>query len=242
VDREKFQALDPMNLIRRLREAPVAVGLIAVNLLVYAVMLAVSPHLVSFDDATLIGAGACVSRANLDVSHWRWLTAAFVHVGIAHVFMNLWVLAQIGVISERAIGRGLFVATYVATGVLGNVLSTFLGAHSVVPRISAGASGAIMGLIGAATVFAWSTGQRALARSLAFNILLVLGVGLTLTARGIASIDNAAHVGGLVAGAAVGFGRVRLPGPAPRWLDATLIAAGVVLTAIAFAVVLVTGA
>src|SRR5665213_1117280 len=130
-----------MNLIRRLREAPVTVGLIAVNLLVYVVMVALSQHLVSFGNATLVGAGACISGANLEGTHWRWLTAAFVHVGIAHIFMNLWVRAQIGVISERAIGRGLFVATYVATGVVGNVLSTFLGAGSAVPRISAGASG-----------------------------------------------------------------------------------------------------
>jgi rhomboid protease GluP len=231
-----------MNLIRRLREAPVTIGLIAVNLLVYLVMLAFSRHLALFDDATLIGAGACVSRANLEVSHWRWLTAAFVHVGIVHIFMNLWVLAQIGVISERAIGRGLFVATYLATGVLGNVLSTSLSASSVVPRISAGASGAIMGLIGAATVFAWRSGQRAVARSLAFNILLVLGVGLSLSAGGVGLVDNAAHVGGLVAGAVVGLGRVRAPAPAPRWLDATLIGAAIALTAIAFAVVLVTGA
>jgi rhomboid protease GluP len=231
-----------MNLIRRLREAPVTIGLIAVNLLVYAVMLGFSRHLVLFDDATLIGAGACVSRANLEVSRWRWLTAAFVHVGIVHIFMNLWVLAQIGVISERAIGRGLFVATYLATGVLGNVLSTSLSASSVVPRISAGASGAIMGLIGAATVFAWRSGQRAVARSLAFNILLVLGVGLSLSAGGVGLVDNAAHIGGLVAGAAVGLGRVRAPAPAPRWLDATLISAAIALTAIAFGVVLVTGA
>jgi rhomboid protease GluP len=231
-----------MNLIRRLREAPVTIGLIAVNLLVYLVMVAQSRHLVSFGNATLIGAGACISGANLEVTHWRWLTAAFVHVGILHIFMNLWVLAQIGVISERAIGRGLFVATYVATGVLGNVLSTFLGAGSAVPRISAGASGAIMGLIGAATVFAWRSGQRAVARSLAFNILLVLGVGLSLSAGGVGLVDNAAHIGGLVAGAAVGLGRVRAPGPAPRWLDATLIGAAITLTAIAFAVVLVTGA
>jgi rhomboid protease GluP len=231
-----------MNLIRRLREAPVTIGLIAVNLLVYVVMVALSRHLVSFGNATLVGAGACISGANFDVTHWRWLTAAFVHVGIVHIFMNLWVLAQIGVISERAIGRGLFVATYLATGVLGNVLSTFLGAGSAVPRISAGASGAIMGLIGAATVFAWRSGQRAVARSLAFNILLVLGVGLSLSAGGVGLVDNAAHVGGLVAGAAVGLGRVRAPAPAPRWLDATLIGAAIALTAIAFAVVLLTGA
>ena len=60
-----------MNLIRRLREAPVTIGLIAVNLLVYLVMIAQSRHLISFGNATLIGAGACISGANLEVTHWR---------------------------------------------------------------------------------------------------------------------------------------------------------------------------
>jgi rhomboid protease GluP len=224
-----------MNLIRRLRDAPVTLGLIAVNVLVYLVMVAVSHRVVSFDGATLTAAGA--SGVGLDVPQWRWLTAAFVHVNLLHIFMNLWVLAQIGVISERALGRGLFAATYVVTGTLGNVLSNVLAANSANPPISAGASGAIMGLIGMATIFAWRSGQRAVARSLAFNILFVLGVGLSLSARGIGLVDNAAHIGGLLAGAVVGLVRVRIQRPAPRWLDVALIGASIALTALAFVVV-----
>jgi membrane associated rhomboid family serine protease len=167
--------------------------------------------------------------------------------------MNLWVLAQIGVISERALGRGLLAATYVVTGILGNVLSNGLAAHSaqqqisagglgaIQQQISAGASGAIMGLIGMATTFAWRSGQRAVARSLAFNILLVLGVGLSLSAGGVALVDNAAHIGGLIAGAVVGLVRVQVRRPAPRWLDLTLITASIALTAAAFAVVQFSG-
>lgn len=222
-----------MNLIRRLRDAPVTVGLIAVNLLVFLIMLVVSRHIVSFDESTLIDAGASVSGVAVEVSHWRLLTAAFVHVGILHIAMNLWVLAQIGVISERALGRGLFAATYVVTGVLGNVLSSLHGVPGVT-RISAGASGAIMGLIGMATTFAWRSGQRAVARSLSFNILFVLGVGLSLSAGGVGLVDNAAHIGGLLAGAVIGLVRVGIRRPAPRWLDATLIGASIALTAVAF--------
>jgi rhomboid protease GluP len=228
-----------MNLIRRLREAPVTIGLIAVNLLVYLIMAAVSGRVLSFDQSTLVAAGA--SGAGLDLERWRWLTAAFIHVNLLHIFMNLWVLAQIGVISERALGRGLFAATYVVTGTLGNVLSSVHAAASSVPQISAGASGAIMGLIGMATIFAWFSGQRAVARSLAFNILFVLGVGLSLSARGVGLVDNAAHIGGLIAGALVGLARVRVPRPAPRWLDVALIASSAALAAMAFAVVQLSG-
>lgn len=230
-----------MSLIRRLREAPVTLGLIVVNLLVYLVMALASRRVVSFDTATLIGAGASVSGIDLPVSHWRLLTAAFVHVNLLHIAMNLWVLAQIGVISERALGRGLFAATYVVTGTLGNVLSSAIATWRGQPTISAGASGAIMGLIGMAATFSWRSGQRAVARALAFNILFVLGVGLSLSARGVGLVDNAAHIGGLLVGAAAGLVRVEVRRPAPRWLDGGLIATSIALTAVAFVAMRLSG-
>jgi rhomboid protease GluP len=225
----------------RLREAPVTCALIATNLLVYAIMFVVSGWRWSFDGTTLIAAGASVSGGGADLSHWRWLTAAFIHANLLHIVMNLWVLGQIGVLSERALGRGLYAATYVVTGVIGNVLSTVLASGRPQMTVAVGASGAIMGLIGMAATFAWRSGQRAAAKALAFNILFVLGVGLSLSARGISLVDNAAHIGGLCAGAAIGLIRVAVRRPTPRWLDATAIALSFALAAVAFAIVLFQG-
>ena len=225
----------------RLREAPVTCALITVNVLVYVIMLVASGWRWSFDGTTLIAAGASVSGGGADLSHWRWLTAAFIHANLLHIVMNLWVLGQIGVLSERALGRGLYAATYVVTGVIGNVLSTMLAAGRPQMTVAVGASGAIMGLIGMAATFAWRSGQRAAAKALAFNILFVLGVGLSLSARGISLVDNAAHIGGLCAGAAIGLVRVAVRRPTPRWLDAVAISLSFALAAVAFAVVLVTG-
>src|SRR5262245_17274299 len=140
-----------MSWLRRLPQAPVTTVLIVANLVVYATMAAASGHLLIFDADTLIKAGATCVRPDVEATGWRWLTAAFIHVHIAHVLLNLWVLAQIGVLSESAIGRGLFAATYIVTGVSGNVLSTILATARGRDVVSAGASGAIMGLIGAAT-------------------------------------------------------------------------------------------
>ena len=226
-----------MNWIRRLREAPVTLAFIIVNLIVFAVMAAASGRLLSFDGVTLIEAGSSVYRPGFEISHWRWLTAAFIHVNLLHILMNLWVLGQIGIISERALGRGLIAAAYVVTGTLGNAASYAMAASRGEALNSAGASGAIMGLIGMAATFAWLSGQRAVAKALAFNILFVLGVGLSLSARGVSLVDNAAHIGGLVAGVILGAIRVRVTRPAPRWLDSLLIGVSLALTAIAFAVV-----
>jgi rhomboid protease GluP len=221
----------------RLRTAPVTASLIAINLLVYVAMAVQSHHLLGFDNATLIEAGASFASPGLEASRWRWLTAAFVHVGLPHAAMNLYVLGQIGIISERALGRGLIAAAYVVTGVTGNILSTVLATTRGVTTISAGASGAIMGLIGMAAAFAWLTGQRAAARSLALNILFVLGLGISLSVGRVAPIDNAAHVGGLVVGLVAGVVRARRPQPLSGRADILLIGISLLLTIIAFAIV-----
>src|SRR3954453_14932354 len=156
----------------RLREAPVTCALIATNLLVYIIMFVASGWHWTFDGTTLIAGGASVSGGGADVSHWRWLTAAFIHANLLHIVMNLWVLGQIGVLSERALGRGLYAATYVVTGVIGNVLSTLRSAGHPQMTVAVGASGAIMGLIGMAATLAWRRGARGAAQGAAFNRLL----------------------------------------------------------------------
>jgi len=226
-----------MSWLRRLPEAPVTAALIVVNLLVYAAMVVSSGELAFFSGPTLAHAGAVIAGPGVPIMPWRWLTAAFIHVHAVHILLNLWVLAQIGVLSERAIGRGFFAAAYVVTGVTGNMLSTAVAAARGRPLLSAGASGSIMGLIGLATVFAWLIGERRIARVLAYNVLFVLGLGFLVSARGLVGVDNAAHIGGLVVGAGLGALRARFPGPAPRWLNGVLIGAAAVATAVAFVLV-----
>lgn len=224
-----------MNLLRRLPEAPVTTALIIANLVVFALMVAASGHFplgAGFGAETLYVAGATIGEPS-----WRWVTAAFIHVNAFHIFMNMWVLAQIGVLSERAIGRGLYLATYVLTGAAGNALGSLVATLRARPQISAGASGSIMGLFGVAAVFAWLTGQRAIASVLAKNVLFVLVIGFALTAGGAIAVDNAAHVGGLVVGALVGAGRFRWPRPASKAFDGALIGASIVIVAVAFAIV-----
>ena len=165
------------------------------------------------------------------MTHWRWLSAAFIHVNPLHILMNMWVLSQIGAVSEGAVGRGLFAASYVITGTAGNIVSTVVANMRGLPLVSAGASGAIMGLIGIAVVFAWSTGQRAIAKNLLMNVALVVMLGF------FANLDNAAHIGGLLAGGVIGFLRVRWPRPVPRWLDVSLLVLSAAVSIAAFVVV-----
>ena len=91
-----------------------------------------------------------------------------------------------------------------------------------------------MGLFGVATVFAWVTGQREIARTLGKNVLFVLVIGFAVTAGGAIAVDNAAHVGGLLTGGVVGFARARWRRPAPRWVGALFVGVSSALVAAAF--------
>jgi rhomboid protease GluP len=220
-----------MKWLRRLSEAPVTSTLLFANLVVYAAMAVASGHALGFDNHTLIRAGANLLGVPQGASAWRWLTAAFIHVNLLHIAMNMWVLAQIGILSERAIGGGVLGAAYVVTGVLGNVLSTLVNAHHGA-IVSAGASGAVMGLIGITTVFAWRSGHRAIARNLIWNVVFVLVLGFSI------HLDNWAHIGGLVSGAAIGLVRSRYSRPLPRAANIALLGLSAATTIVAFALVL----
>jgi membrane associated rhomboid family serine protease len=94
-----------------------------------------------------------------------------------------------------------------------------------------------MGIFGVATVFAWLTRQVEIARALAKNVLFVLVIGFALTAGGAIAVDNAAHVGGLVAGALIGLARARWPRPVSARTDLLLVVGSAALVLAAFAFV-----
>lgn len=221
-----------MTWFRRLSQTPVTAGLLVANVLVFALMAIPTRHFTAFNSEELILAGANLAGIRVDVTHWRWLSAAFIHVNLLHILMNMWVLSQIGAVSEAAIGRGLIAASYVVTGTAGNILSSAIADMRGRPLISAGASGAIMGLIGIAVVFAWRTGQKTIAKNLLMNVGLVLLMGVLVN-----GVDNGAHIGGLLAGGVIGYLRVRWPRPFPRWLDLLLIGLSAAVAVAAFWIV-----
>jgi rhomboid protease GluP len=230
-----------MNWIRRLPQAPLTTALLGVNVAVFIAMVLLGHHVWQFDNRTLILSGANVvlggSAQSVVFSHWRWLTAAFVHVNLIHIAMNMAFLVQLGVLSERFVGGGLLTAGYVVTGVLGNVLSTVWATSHGTPLLAAGASGGIMGLSGMIAVLAWMADQKPIAKALMRNaaFIIVLGVAISFSGRGL--FDNGAHIGGFVSGAAIGGLRTLVRRPLARRYDILLAVAAFLATAAAFAVI-----
>ncbi len=153
------------------------------------------------DVLTLITLGAKSNPNILVGQYWRLVTPIFLHIGIIHLLFNSYALNLFGREVEQLFGSLRFAIIYFLAGIAGSMLS-----FAFSPSVSAGASGAIFGIIGAMAAFLirnretfGETGRQHL-RSLGAMIVLNLVLGVTL-----AGIDNFGHVGGLVTGAILGF-------------------------------------
>lgn len=130
---------------------------------------------------------------------WRLATSVFLHGSLMHVAFNMLGLYSAGVTVERIYGHRLFALVYAGSGLVGASLSLHFAAQK---SVSVGASGAVFGVLGALLVamlenrkhLPKTIGKQALGSS-AFFILYSLAQGFSRP-----GIDNAAHVGGLLAG------------------------------------------
>ncbi len=128
---------------------------------------------------------------------WRLVTAMFLHAGLLHIGMNLWCLFDLGPAVESLFSTAKFIVLYLATGVAGFLLSLGWSPFGV----SIGASGAILGLIGVLIGASFHHGHlgKAYRGELARWVVYIFIFGLFFRT------DNAAHLGGLILGALLGY-------------------------------------
>jgi membrane associated rhomboid family serine protease len=128
--------------------------------------------------------------------YWRLVAAPFLHIGLAHLLLNAWALLQLGVLFETSFGSIRLLLVWVISSLAASATSVMFLEKS----ISVGASGAILGIAGATLVLMrnrrW---QRRMRWRILFWASLTIVLGFTSP-----HIDNAAHVGGFMAGLAVG--------------------------------------
>jgi rhomboid protease GluP len=158
---------------------------------------------VASDD--LISLGAYYLPALRAGEIWRHATAVFLHIGLIHLAFNMLALAQIGPVIEDVFGRGRMLFLFMFTGIVGFAACQTTGMVAV----SVGASGAIMGLTGAAAGWGQRDGtgvgkgvRNQMLKWAAYTV--IFGV--------LVHANNVAHAGGFLSGAVLGFA---MP---PRWL------------------------
>lgn len=134
--------------------------------------------------------------------YWRLFTSMFMHAGVVHIAINMWVFWDGGRLVERLYGNVGFAILYLYAGLGGSIASAFFGSV-----VSVGASGAIFGVFGA--LLAYLVARRRtipapVLRGLRSSVLTFIGFNL-LIGFVIPFVDNAAHIGGLVTGFVCGF-------------------------------------
>jgi membrane associated rhomboid family serine protease len=151
-------------------------------------------------DPQVIRAFGAKDNALINQQHqyWRLVTAIFLHIGFLHFLLNNYALWIIGQEIERLYGSARFVFLYLLTGVAGSLASYTFNPNAQ----SAGASGAIFGLFGIMAAFAFRYRKELperLATDIRRRILPVIAINLVF-GFSMRIVDNAAHIGGLLAG------------------------------------------
>ncbi|HEU4834756.1 MAG TPA: rhomboid family intramembrane serine protease [Pyrinomonadaceae bacterium] len=159
---------------------------------------------------------------------WRFITPVFVHIDVLHLVMNMFALLILGPFVEKLYGSAKFVVFWVVTGIAGvvgsylslrpslahGILGNFIFRDADVP--SAGASGALFGLIGILFVFGIKYRRElpeGFKRVFGTGMLPIIFINLFIGFVGSNFIGNAAHLGGLFTGAALAlFVDYRRPG------------------------------
>jgi membrane associated rhomboid family serine protease len=181
-----------------------------------------------------VGGNSLLQKAALngpkiaDGEVWRIVTSGFMHYGLFHILFNMYALYILGQLLEPAVGRLRFLLIYFVALISGSVGALILDPNAY----TAGASGAVFGLMSAAIVVMRNRGISALESGL--GIWLFLNLAITFTVSGI-SIGG--HIGGLIGGAVAAWVIVELPGliRIPRW-SAEAVAAILGVAAFALAV------
>ncbi len=130
--------------------------------------------------------------------YYRLITSLFLHFGIQHLLNNMVMLGALGYQLENEIGRIKFLLIYFISGIGGNLCSLYWNVSHGEQVISAGASGAIFGLMGSLLyIVAVNRGRLGRLSGRGMLIMVALSLYFGLTSSG---VDNSAHIGGLICG------------------------------------------
>jgi rhomboid protease GluP len=174
--------------------------LINLNIILFIIMVMKGAHIFSPDSQSLILWGANFRPLTLNGQWWRLFTSIFLHLDFFHLLMNTIALFYIGLLLEPRLGKTMLISSYVLTGILAS--TTSLWWHDL--TISAGASGAIIGLYGVLlALLTTNLIEKHLRSALMIITASFVGYNLVLGLQG--NTDNAAHIGGLLSGVVIGY-------------------------------------
>jgi rhomboid protease GluP len=183
-----------------IKDYPVTAAIVAANVILFSIIVAKGADVLQPATGIMINWGANFGLRTLDGEWWRLLTSCFLHFGVVHLLMNMYALIYAGLILEPQLGSARVAVAYLLTGVVASLTSVWW--HSWV--VAAGASGAVFGLYGLllallTTSYMEPKLRKPMLMSIGFFVVYNLAYGMN------DGIDNAAHIGGLLSGMAIGY-------------------------------------
>lgn len=187
------------------------VALITANVAIFLLMVARGVSFWTTDEQQALRWGADFGPLTLGYhQYWRLFSSNFIHIGFVHLAFNMLVLWGLGRLAEYFYSSADFLLLYVYTGLCGGLLGVVWEPMAT----SAGASGAIFGISGVMLVTLWfgdlpitkESKEHILSGVIQFTVLNLFIGGAQNYLPGVfhANIDNAGHIGGLLAGCVVG--------------------------------------
>jgi len=203
--------------------SPAVWTILTLNCLIYLIVAYTGKQWFSFNADYLTMVGGNFSPLTTEGQWWRMFTATFLHGGLLHLVFNMYALYSFGMLTEKIFGTRDFLLIYILSGLAGSA-GTLMFSPSAV---GVGASGAIFGVMGSMLAFL-TTDRKFLsegARKQLISNFAIFGAYSLMQGFRHSGIDNAAHIGGLLAGFVTGWG-IGTPAPLLKgcreWLNARL--------------------
>ena len=182
--------------MQQTRKPIITIILVSVNVLIF---IWLSLFGMTEDAAYMLQHGAMYLPLVVEKGeYYRMFTCIFLHFGFQHLMNNMMMLFFLGSILEEELGWWRYGVLYIISGIGGNVLSALYDLRTGYYVVSAGASGAIFGIIGALFLIIIKNRGRIgnlSGRGMLFMVACSLYHGFTST-----GIDNMAHIGGIING------------------------------------------
>lgn len=182
--------------MQQTRKPIITIILVSVNVLIF---IWLSLFGMTEDAAYMLQHGAMYLPLVVEKGeYYRMFTCIFLHFGFQHLMNNMMMLFFLGSILEEELGWWRYGVLYIISGIGGNVLSALYDLRTGYYVVSAGASGAIFGIIGALFLIIIKNRGRIgnlSGRGMLFMVACSLYHGFTST-----GIDNMAHIGGIITG------------------------------------------
>jgi membrane associated rhomboid family serine protease len=157
-------------------------------------------YIFSFKDSDMLTWGANFKSSIINGEWWRFLTSIFLHGGLLHLVLNVYVLYFVGIFLEPRLGKIKFAIIYLVTGILANITILWRSDGT----ISVGASGAIFGLYGVilSLLLTKKVFPKDFSKPFLRSTLLYIAICILLEFMG---GDNVVHIAGLISGFLIGL-------------------------------------